>query len=238
MALLAQTDSLLQFYNLANQKYKQNKYTEAISIYEKILSTNHESADLYYNLGNSYFKSNNIAKSILYYERGLKLSPKDADILNNLKYANLFVKDEFNDVPEFFFDKIFYSFVHFLNSNWWIVLSVFSFIISLSLFLVFLFSRVIRKRKIAFFLFFMFLFISGFSLYSSIEIKNLYTQANEAIIIEINTLKSSPEVDGTDLYVLNPGVKVRIKSENSSWFEVILPNGKIGWLRKNQLEVI
>ena len=40
----------------ADKAYQENKYAEAIKMYENILATQGESAVVYYNLGNSYFK--------------------------------------------------------------------------------------------------------------------------------------------------------------------------------------
>ena len=46
----------------ADKAYQENKYAEAIKMYENILATQGESAVVYYNLGNSYFKEKNMAK--------------------------------------------------------------------------------------------------------------------------------------------------------------------------------
>ncbi len=238
LGLQAQPDSLLHDYSMANTQYKNKQYAQAADLYQKILSAGYESPEVFYNLGNAYFKTNNIAKSILYYEKALKLAPHDKDILNNLKYANQFVKDEFNVVPEFFLDRIFNSILHLFNSNLWAIISIISFILSLTLFVIFLFSKIILRRKISFALSFVFLFVTLLSFWFSYQMKDLYTKPHNAIIMEVNTLKSSPENDGTDLFILNKGVKVQIEGENDGWFEVKLPNGKVGWLKKEDVGVI
>ena len=51
----------------ADKAYQENKYAEAIKMYENILATQGESAVVYYNLGNSYFKEKNMAKAVLNY---------------------------------------------------------------------------------------------------------------------------------------------------------------------------
>ena len=40
----------------ADEAYQKEKFSEAASLYEEILQTQGESADIYYNLGNAYFK--------------------------------------------------------------------------------------------------------------------------------------------------------------------------------------
>ena len=46
----------------ADEAYQKEKFSEAASLYEEILQTQGESADIYYNLGNAYFKLKNTAK--------------------------------------------------------------------------------------------------------------------------------------------------------------------------------
>jgi tetratricopeptide (TPR) repeat protein len=235
---LSQTDTLLNLYNAGNQAYKENNYEQAIVLYEQILDAGYQAPEVYYNLGNAYFKQNNVAKAILNYERALKLKPGDEDIKNNIKYANLFVKDEFNNVPTFVFDRIYNAIVHIFSSNTWAILSIVAFVLSLALFLVFLFSKVISRRKLSFFLSIILIVISAISFVFSAQMKNYFTKPNAAIIMNINTIKSSPEDDGTDLYILNPGIKVQIKDQAENWLEVRLPNGKIGWIKKENVEII
>lgn len=238
VGLYAQPDSLLQQYTEANNKYKENKFDEAIVLYKSVLASGYEASEVYYNLGNSYFKQNEIAKSILNYERALELSPSDNDVLNNLEYANMFVKDEFNKVPDFIFDKFYSSILHLFSSDAWAIISIITFIIMLGLIVWFLFSNIILCRKTAFYLSILFLFISISSVFFSYKTKDLLTKPHSAIIMEINTIKSSPEKSGTELFIINPGVKVKIKEEYNNWFEIILPNGKIGWIKSNFIEII
>ena len=49
----------------ADEAYQKEKFSEAASLYEEILQTQGESADIYYNLGNAYFKLKNTAKAVL-----------------------------------------------------------------------------------------------------------------------------------------------------------------------------
>ncbi len=238
LAISQVPDSLYNMYNKAAEAYKNNNYDTAIILYNKILATDYEAPEVYYNLGNAYFKENDIAHAILNYERALKLKPSDDDAKNNLKYANLFVKDEFNNVPVFIFDRIYRGIVHIFSSNTWAVISIASFILALSLFMIFLFSKIISRRKIAFFGSILLIFISLTGFAFSAQMKNYFTKPNEAIIMQISTIKSSPEEDGTDLFILNPGIKVEIKDQTNDWYEVRLPNGKIGWIKTQNVEVI
>ncbi len=235
----AQNDSLKAIFRDANEAYKQGNYEVAVNNYEKILKNNYESADLYYNLGNAYFKQNNIAKSVLNYNKALKLSPKDGDILNNLDYVNdYYLKDEFAAVPEFILTRIFKAIVRIFNSNTWALISINTFLLGLVVFLVYLFSKIISVRKFSFFSSIFLILFSVITFAFSAKAKQSVTEHKSAVIMKISTIKSSPDVGGTDLYILNPGIKVDIKSASNDWYEVRLPNGKIGWILNNDIEKI
>ena len=53
----------------AEVAYTKEDYGKAIELYEGLLKTHGESAEIYYNLGNAYYKENKIAPAILNYER-------------------------------------------------------------------------------------------------------------------------------------------------------------------------
>ena len=87
----------------ADSAYVNNDFAGAVEMYEAILATEGESADIYYNLGNSYYKMDNIAKAILNYERALVLNPGDGDIRFNLELAQSKTVDKVTPVSEMFF---------------------------------------------------------------------------------------------------------------------------------------
>lgn len=51
-------------------------------------------------------------------------------------------------------------------------------------------------------------------------------------------MKSSPDEKGTDVFVLHRGVKVEITDELSDWVKIRLADGKVGWMKKEMMEVI
>jgi len=67
----------------ADQAFIDERYTDAILLYEEILSQEYVSAEIHYNLGNAYFKAGQIAPSILNYERALK-PPRRMTIFNSI----------------------------------------------------------------------------------------------------------------------------------------------------------
>ena len=68
----------------ADSAYVQERYEQAISLYDKLLETG-ASASVYYNLGNAYYRIGDMAHAILAYERAYLMEPGDADIRFNLQ---------------------------------------------------------------------------------------------------------------------------------------------------------
>jgi len=73
-------------YDLANSLYKQKKYKEALSEYEKINSKNSSLMfKKYYNEGNAYAYLKKYDEAIKAYQKALKIDPKDEDAKYNLE---------------------------------------------------------------------------------------------------------------------------------------------------------
>jgi SH3-like domain-containing protein len=52
-------------------------------------------------------------------------------------------------------------------------------------------------------------------------------------------VKSTPAANGTDLFILHEGTKVTIVDDSMrEWKEVRVSDGKQGWIKTKQIEVI
>ena len=226
-------------FELANQKYSEGSYDEAISSYEEILKTGNSSAALYYNLGNAYYKTNEVTKAILNYERALLLAPGDEDIKYNLDIANQLVADKINSLPEFFLTKWFKQLRTGLSPDKWAFLSIISFALTAIFALIFFFAgtRFIRKLSLAG-AFFFFLISTTSLTFGRIQHKQLSERKTAIIFSPSVTAKSSPDQGGTDLFVLHEGVKVWITDQLNDWLEIQLADGNKAWIPENSLERI
>jgi Ca-activated chloride channel family protein len=77
-------------FNLGNALYKQNKFNEATSAYQKLSQTTIQETDkakVFHNLGNSLFEDKKYQESINAYKQALRLNSKDDDTRYNLAYA-------------------------------------------------------------------------------------------------------------------------------------------------------
>lgn len=217
--------------DLGNKYFTEGEFEKAIQVYEKILGSGFEAADLYYNLGNAYFKSNKLNYAILNYERAILLSPNDEDLQHNLELARTFTVDKIDDLPQFFIRQWHYAFVQLFSTDFWAFLSIITFITFLMLFSLYLYINVFRVKKFSFWLGIVFLFISVSAFVFSYHQKEIVKNHNAAIVFSpVVTVKSSPDETGTDLFVIHEGIKVSIVDSLGNWTEIKLSDGNKGWL--------
>ena len=234
--LFAQEDLLRK----ANELYTQEKFNEAIEVYEQLLGTNLESAEAYFNLGNAYYKTNQFPRAILNYERAKLLSPDDEDITFNLQVANQRVVDAVEELPGIFIVRWWNSLVNSLTTDTWALISIIAFVLFLTLAGLYFFARSGDIRRIAFWIG-CFLFVFSMLTWSfAASQKSRLVDHTYAIIIQPTvTLKSSPSEKGTNVFVVHEGLKVKITDQlGDDWLEVRLADGNKGWLQTESIERI
>lgn len=225
--------------SLADSAYIRNDFTTAIQIYEMILRTG-ESADIYYNLGNSYYKIGDIAKAILNYERALILKPANKDIRSNLEIARAKTVDKVTDVPELFIITWLKSITNSMGIQSWAIIAISFFLLFIVSIYIFFFSTKIVARKTFFILALFFLVFCVIANISAAFQRRVRLNRMNAIIISPSvTIRSTPNDNGTSLFILHEGRKVFIKDDSmKDWKEIQLEDGNVGWVKKNDLEVI
>lgn len=228
-----------EHWERGNKAYIEGNFEGAIAEYEAILADGEYSMKVYYNLANAYFKVGNIGKSILYYNKALRIAPSQEDIRHNLAIAETQTKDRITVVPEFFLNRWLRVVRNSMSCTAWTILSLVMFGVLLVFALLFLLASHIRWRKVGFygamFSFLFFVALTSFALSS----RNDMLQHDEAIVMSSAiSVKSSPDRSATDLFVLHEGTKVKILSEVDEWCEVVIADGKKGWMLKNDIEEI
>jgi hypothetical protein len=226
-------------FEQANQIYRNGDYKNAVIAYEKINKNGYCTPDLYFNLANAYFKLDNIANSILNYERAKKLSPNDEDINYNLKIANLKVVDKIEPIPRLFFIEWRNSTGRIFSSNSWATIAIIALWLGIICFSIFRISRSPNFRRIIFFCGVFILFVSLLSLVFGVQQNQVEKSENVGIIFSTSVnVKSSPDENGTDLFILHEGVKVEILDKVEKWRKIKLADGKIGWMPEETIEII
>ena len=216
----------------ADKAYQENKYAEAIKMYENILATQGESAVVYYNLGNSYFKEKNMAKAVLNYERALLLNPGDADIRFNLDMARSKTVDQITPATEVFIVTWINSLTNMQSERGWAKIGIVSFICLLVGLALYIFSKRLFVRKIGFIGAVVLLVVTVCANLFARQQKNELMDRTGAIVMSPTvTVKSTPDKSGTELFVLHEGTKVFVEDNSmKGWKEIRLEDGNKGWI--------
>tara|TARA_Y100001935_G_scaffold112002_1_gene92864 strand:+ start:1382 stop:2110 length:729 start_codon:yes stop_codon:yes gene_type:complete len=220
-------------FNSANNDYSNQNYKQAIEKYELIVTNNLESSELYYNLANSYFKTNKTHLAIYYYEKALKIDPNFLDAIENLEICNSQITDKIEKIPELFFISIFNDFQKILSLKNWIVLTVVLIWLAILIFVFNLF----REKKNNFPLLLTIISFCFFLLCVSINNKD---KTNKFAIIFSPKVEvmSAPSKQSTELFNLHIGTKVKISDSINNWINIVLENGKKGWILKENIKEI
>lgn len=227
---IAQANNI-QLWEKANAFYTTEEYQKAIGIYQQILNSGVESAKLYFNLANAYYKAGDMNNAILYYERAKLLAPNDEDIAFNLKLANQYVVTSIDELPKPFFMRWKKSVMDLYPAETWSYISITAFILFLLLLGLFIFSRTVAIRRIAFWVGILAVIFSGFTFSFAAYQKKITEIRDHAIVFCPRvTVKSSPAESGTDLFLIYEGLKVQITDSLSTWKEIKLADGNEGWL--------
>jgi tetratricopeptide (TPR) repeat protein len=215
----------------ANKAYAAQNFAKVEELYEQLLGTGQESAQLYFNLGNTYFKLGDNLRAILFYERAKRLAPQNLDIDFNLKVANQFVVDNIEQLPKPFFARWWGSLANRSSANGWAKWSVTLFILFLILLGTYFFTPLPRIRRTAFYaaVFSAVFVVLTFSLASK-QYKLTRDKSSALILCPRVTVKSAPSVTGTNLFLIHEGLKVRITDQLEKWKEIELADGNKGWV--------
>ena len=181
----------------------------------------------------------NIGKAILNYEKAKLLDPKDEDIQFNLELANSLIVDKIDEIPVFPLKLWFNNLILIFSSNIWAILSIISFVIFLIALLIYLFAKTILLKKISFWIGALLLIVSISTCIFSYHNKKLLTKHEYAIVLSPSlTAKSTPDENGTDLFVIHEGLKVKVEDKLGEWCEIKLSDGNKGWVKTGNLENI
>lgn len=229
-----------EIFGRGNQLYQQGDYAGAIDAYESVLSAGFDAAALHYNLGNAYFKSGELGRAILEWERALDRTPGDPDAEANLELARTQTADAVEPLPRFWL---------FSAVSWWIDLVPRTILIWLvaGAWLAFAGGVVLRVlgrrdevRRYA-------TWLAGvgavvvvvFGINLAVRELDIGRPDRAVILTDAVSVQSAPsDEDDLTLFEIHEGTLVRIDQRTGSWAEIVLQDGKVGWVPSDVMEVI
>lgn len=237
--VLVHADHNQYLFEQANQLYQKEQYQQAIDKYLEIRNSGYESWQLYYNLANAYYKTRDLGRAILNYERALKLNPKNEDIKFNLDLANLQVVDKIVVPPQFFLFKILSDLKNLWGLKTLTFLTLFFYLLLTGLIIMKILLRSItiqRLAQIALIPALVLLLLVGTIFIIRIHENNTLHYA--IVLVDKIDVLSSPDDQGTELFALHRGVKLKVEELRADWAKIRLADGKIGWIKKQAFEII
>lgn len=235
----AQTVDTDTLWERAGTLYTAGDYNGALMVYDSISSAGWASAKLFYNMGNAYFKSGKIGEAILYYNKAQKLAPADDDVAYNLAYANSFVKDKIEVVPEFFLKEWLSKVSNLMSSDSWAIFSLVALALTLTFGLVYLLGAKRRVRKVGFVVALVGAVVTiatgGFA---AAERRDVLDCSEAVVVSSAAAVKSSPDRTSKDIFILHEGTKVKVLDTYGAWNEIRIADGNEGWISSSAIIII
>lgn len=233
-------DEIERWFQQGNQFYQVAQYDSAMHYYHKILQNGYESGVLYYNLANCYYKTQQWGLAILYYERAKKWMPNDPDVKNNLAVANLRIVDKIKPAPSFILIRWVEDVIHLFPRIFIRWATIGFYFLGMGFLIFWILSRSMRFRqwslRIAIFTGILF---SLFGLIWFAQVREANTKRCAVILApKVEVLSAPSEQSSVVLFSLHEGTKVALDREQGEWQEIILPDRKVGWVKKEVLGII
>lgn len=227
-------------WNKAVSAYTSADYRTALDSFLSIEGEGVQSADLYYNIANSYYKTGNSnGKAILYYRRALRMNPSFEDAEINLSMARAQTLDKIDVVPEFVLITWLKNVRDSFSSDAWAWGAVILFVLFLVALFFFRFGRSSSVVKASFVTGVVFLVAAVFCFGCSVSLMNEYGREDKAVVMSpVSSGKGSPNENGQSLFVIHEGTDVSIIEELGQWVRVELSDGRQGWIKRNDIEII
>lgn len=190
---------------------------------------------MYYNLGVAYMLMGQKAEAVKHYEMALYLEPTCSEARDNL---NLIYKNAPNSLGDGRspLSKIFDPLCYALPMGTWAILALILFALALSALVLYALSKTPRNKRVGF--------------YSASALMLLVLLANAAIghqryyrtalehsltLRDVTSLFSTPEPDAEVLATLPALSSLPFMGERGDWLEVVLRDGRRGWVRKTEV---
>ncbi len=223
----------------ANKLYQQEKYVEALLLYDQINDNNLESDDLFYNMANAYYKTNQVAPAVYYYEKALLLNPGHTDASYNLKFAKRMGIDNIEPLPQTIGQKFSQRIVQKFSYNTWAYIAIGCSFLFAVLFLLYHFSYSSVSKRFYFIssiLSAVFIIIAVVFAYSNYEYFKTYKTA--IVFAQQANVKSAPTVSSEISFELHEGTKVQLLESLDGYQKIKIADGKIGWISEDDVKAL
>lgn len=224
----------------ADQAYAKEQYQKASQIYMQLLQKEGKSPELFFNLGDCYYRMDDMTKAVINYQRALQLDPGNRKIRHNLNLAQSKVVDQITPQSEMFFITWIKDWRDMKTADDWASSALVAFILLLVAVAFYLFGSKLWLRKTGFFAALIFLILTVLYNVFAYQQKTLIMETPQAVVTAVSMdVRTAPSLSASKQFELHEGISIRIIDNSmNDWKEIQLIDGRTGWVRTSQLELI
>lgn len=225
-------------FQAGNSLYQAGDHEGALDAWLGLYDDGFESGELHYNIGNAYFRLGELGRAILFYERARVALPRDESVRTNLELARSLTADQITPLPGFWVPRVVGWAVQLVPRGWLIAILALGYLGLASILLYRLLStgppHWTRHAAVA---------AAALTLVvgTNLMIREFgIGRAERGVILQTEAaVQSAPSDDPSlQLFTIHEGAVVRIDRRSSDWLEIVLEDGKVGWVRAGDLETI
>jgi tetratricopeptide (TPR) repeat protein len=213
-------------FDAANKLYAQNKFVEAATAYEQILTNGTISPVLYFNLGNAHFKAGQTGHAMAAYRQAERLTPRDPDLRANLRFAQNRVTGPTLKITAW------QRGLGTLSLREWTWLAVAGFWITFGL----LIARQLKPALAANLKTWTWLSAAA-SVVLFIFLGLAWSQHQPGRVAIITaaevTVRNSPFDEAPSSFTANDGAELRVLDQKDDWLQVTDDANRFGWVKRN-----
>jgi tetratricopeptide (TPR) repeat protein len=223
-------------FDVANEQYKAGNFEDAIKLYEGLLvGENLKKTDIYYNLGNSYFKLHKYGMAIVSYRRALQLAPRDQDVRANLRRVLEMTTDKIDQPKSTELMNELFFFHYSINDAEAETIFLCSYLFAAVMGSVYLFKKAKTLRALVLAGLVLTL-VFGASLTARWYRKG-HPSAAVVVAKEVD-VHTGPGDNYLISFNLHDGTELKTRKATDNWYQIELPDGRRGWVRHSDLDMI
>ncbi|GAB6094411.1 tetratricopeptide repeat protein [Desulfatiferula olefinivorans] len=216
------------------KRYNEGRFEDAARLFESVADKGVVNGALYYNAGNAWFKAGDIGRAMLWYERALVRMPHDPDLIYNHAYVSGLLRDKIDDRPSPIVTVLFF---------WKDLLGARIIrILALVLFAAFWVLRVVDMlrsgRSVRGVQWVVLGLALVFILTASADYYRARFHPRGTVLADTVSVRSGLSDDSTELFVLHSGTRVEVDDERRGYVKIRFSADKIGWVKKEFIEII
>jgi tetratricopeptide (TPR) repeat protein len=226
--------SYSDIWRTANDFYSQKQYDSAVSYYEKLATLQPDDPEVYYNLGNAYYKLNRVGPAVLYYQRALRVDPSFQPAKDNLYLAESRIQNRIQGSSDIFFIRWWKNMTNPSMENNWAIVAIVLFLVCLVVLALRRMNKVALPSQVA--------LLAGLlcllSLVLSYVSADKFVSHPQAVVMTADAPMRENLKSSKTSALIPEGTVISVEGEQGNWMEVKLPDGRAGYMEKDDLQKI